>query len=265
MPASEQDYSKIEKYKKSAMASKELGSQYESGSFVLGDKVMEAVRADRATRGVSKLATDVGNVMGQMVTDPNQIRSSTSGLVDPFSVNALTSNARAQNLRTLGTTSAWESANQGSIDEVIQAGANQLKARAQQAYAQAERDMAQAQMLQEEWNRSMAEREFAFRQEQAKASGSGDADFAKLFSSVMGFDGAGGGTAPTGVNFDEDGEENYMQGVPTSPIPDVKPFNIWESLGALFSPQTHPENYDSSGRVIGPRRWGTNRGGARQK
>jgi len=161
MPATSQDYSKIKEYQEAAIASKKEGSGLESAAFTLGDKVMEAVRADRATRGVSKLATDVGNVMGQMVTDPNQIRAATSGMVDPFSVNALTSGARAQNLRTLGTVATQEAQNQGTIDEVIQAGANQLKARAQALYAKAEEEMARAASVQGEWDRMMEEKKFA--------------------------------------------------------------------------------------------------------
>lgn len=166
MPTKPEDYSKIKSYQDEAAAKTAQSAQYVSGSNVLGDKVMEAVRADRVQRGVSKLATDVGNVSGQMVTDPNAIREgpqslSGQGLVDPFSVNALTSNARAQNLRTLGTIATQTAANQGSIDEVIQAGANQLKARAQTLLAEAEKATAAANSLQQEWDRQMQAQQFA--------------------------------------------------------------------------------------------------------
>jgi len=165
MPTKPEDYSKIKSYQDEAAKLTGQAGQYTAGSNVLGDKVMEAVRADRTSRGVSKLATDVGNVSGQMVTDPNAIREgpqslSGQGLVDPFSVNALTSGARAQNLKTLGTISTQESLNQGGIDEVIQAGANQLKARAATLLAEAEKATAAATSLEQEYQRAFQEKQY---------------------------------------------------------------------------------------------------------
>jgi hypothetical protein len=122
---------------------------------------MNAVREDRTARGVSKLATDTGNVMGQMVTDPNAIRGVQSeGLMDPFSVNALTSGARAQNLNTLGTVSTQLSQNQGSLEEVIQAGANQLYARAEQMKAKAAQATEMAASLQQDRDYNEGVRQF---------------------------------------------------------------------------------------------------------
>lgn len=171
MPATQNAYDAIKLNQEKAASLNQQAAGFTAGSSVLGDRVMEAVRADRTARGVSKLATDVGNVSGQMVTDPNAIRAVQSeGLIDPFSVNQLTSNARAQNLRTLGTISTQESLNQGGIDEVIQAGANQLKARAATLLAEAEKATAAANSLQGEWERQMKEQEFmadqAFKQQQ---------------------------------------------------------------------------------------------------
>jgi hypothetical protein len=156
MPTLPADYSKIKEYQTEAASLTGQAGQYTAGSNVLGDKVMEAVRADRTSRGVSKLATDVGNVSGQMVTDPNAIREgpqslSGQGLVDPFSVNALTSGARAQNLKTLGTISTQSLMNQGSIDEVIKAGADQLRAKAEAMLAKAEEASQMAISLQGDW------------------------------------------------------------------------------------------------------------------
>lgn len=161
MPATETDYSKIRKYQEEASSLNREGSGVEAAAGTLGDRVMEAVRADRLKRGTSKLATDVGNVMGQMVTDPTGIRERTSGMVDPFSVNALTSDARAQNLRTLGTTATQGQMNQGSIDEVIQAGANRLKAQAASLYAQAQQKESEANSLTQQWEREFKEKQFA--------------------------------------------------------------------------------------------------------
>ena len=160
-----QDFAKIKEYQDQSAKLVGQAGQYNAGSNVLGDKVMEAVRADRTSRGVSKLATDVGNVSGQMVTDPNAIREgpqslSGQGLVDPFSVNQLTSNARAQNLKTLGTVATQGLMNQGSIDEVIKAGADQLRAKAAAMLAKAEEASQMAVSLQGEWERELEQKQF---------------------------------------------------------------------------------------------------------
>lgn len=171
MPASNTDYSKIKQYQEQAASLTSQGAGVEASAGTLGDAVMKAVRDARTARGVSKLATDVGNVSGQMVTDPTGIRGRTSGMVDPFSVNALTSNARAQNLRTLGTISTQQTENQQPIDEVIQAGANKLKAQAAQLYAQAQEAETQSKALQDEWTRAMEERKQSFTESQAGNTG----------------------------------------------------------------------------------------------
>jgi hypothetical protein len=166
MPATSEDYKQVKKYQDKANQKNLQGADAEATASTLWDTVMKSVREDRTTRGVSKLATDVGNVMGQMVADPTGIRERTSstGMVDPSSVNALTSEARLQNLRTLGTVSTQERLNQGSLDEVIQAGANQLKARAQMLYAQAQKDAAKAQALQQQLDYNLRKKAQEFSQ-----------------------------------------------------------------------------------------------------
>lgn len=162
MPTRPEDFSKIKTYAEQAAARNYEAAGMAATATTLPDEIMNAVRTDRQSRGVSKLATDVGNVMGQMVTDPNAIRGvQEQGLMDPFSVNQLTSNARAQNLRTLGTISMQEAANQGSLDQVIQAGANQLKARAATMLAEAQKATEQANTLQAEWDRMFKEKQAA--------------------------------------------------------------------------------------------------------
>jgi hypothetical protein len=202
MPATEKDYSQIEKYREQAASANQQAAGMEGTAFTLHDTIMSAVRADRTSRGVSKLATDTGNVMGQMVTDPNAIREgpnslSAGGLVDPFSVNALTSNARAQNLSTLGTVSRQGLENQGSLDEVINAGANQLRARAATLQAQAESELSKADALEKEWSRALQEKQFnegvrQFNASEADKQGSGGS---LDFLSLMGL-GDGGSTTP---------------------------------------------------------------------
>ena len=86
MPATTTDYTKIKEAQNKAISLNTEAASYTAGSNVLGDRVMEAVRNARTERGVSKLATDVGNVSGQMVTDPNAIRATQSeGLIDTVS------------------------------------------------------------------------------------------------------------------------------------------------------------------------------------
>ena len=67
MPTSEQNKMTIKGYQDQAISLNKEAAGYTAGSNVLGDRVMEAVRNARTERGVSKLATDVGNVSGQMV------------------------------------------------------------------------------------------------------------------------------------------------------------------------------------------------------
>ena len=161
MPATTQDYSNIKKNQDKAADLNMQAAGAVGAAGTLGDNVMEAIRADRVKRGVSKLATDVGNVSGQLVSDPQGIRDRTRGEVDPFSVNALTSQARAQNLRTLGTISTQQQQTQGTIDETVQAGANKLKARAAELLAEAESEMTKASSLEQEYQRDLQERKFA--------------------------------------------------------------------------------------------------------
>ena len=160
MPASTQDYSKIKTYQDQAADKTQEAATASSTAITLGDQVMDAVKKARTERGVSKLATDTGNATGQLVSDPEGIRARTSGIVDPFSVNSLTAGARAQNLNTLGTVATQEKQNQGSVDEIIQAGANKLKARAADLLAQAQKDMADSEQLQQEWDRMFKEKQF---------------------------------------------------------------------------------------------------------
>ena len=124
-------------------------SGLEGQAFTLGDEVMKAVQADRQARGVSQIATQVGATTSQLASDPEAIRARTSGMVAPTQVNALTSGARAFNMGTLAEQATQQSLNQGSLDNIIQAGANQLKARAQQMMAQAQQESSKADALME--------------------------------------------------------------------------------------------------------------------
>lgn len=149
MPTQASDIEKVKAKRQAAAEQISEGRGIEASAFTLGDSVMDAVRKDRASRGVSKIATDVGNVMGQMVTDPNRIKSHAGDVVNPLDVDAFTSQARARNLRTLGTIATQERQNQGAIDDVVQAGANTLQALAARKLAEAEKSRAEADALME--------------------------------------------------------------------------------------------------------------------
>lgn len=122
----------------------------EAASTTLYDNVMDAVRKDRAERGVSQMATETGNVMGQMVTEPEAIRGRLGDMVRPNRVDYWTSQERAAELEDLGTLSTQMKLNEGSIEDVIQAGANQLKARAAMKLAEAQRENAEADAILEQ-------------------------------------------------------------------------------------------------------------------
>jgi ribosomal protein L12E/L44/L45/RPP1/RPP2 len=232
MPASSTDYSKIKEYQETAATKGREASGMEGAAFTLGDSVMKAVRDDRVSRGVSKLSTDVGNVMGQMVTDPTGIRERTSGVVNPFDVNDLTSGARAQNLRTLGTVSTWESQNQGSLDEVIQAGANQLNARAKALYAQAEEAQMEAQSLQQEWQRAFEERQFEEEQRQfnenQRSSGSGETSSVESLLQLA------------AILEEREKEKKYNFEEDTEQAAPAQPFTFGGALSSLFSKNKSP-------------------------
>ena len=162
MPTTAENIKTQTELRKSAASTRYQGAGMEATATTLHDTLMEAIRGDRAKRGVSKLATDVGNVMGQMTTGPGAMKERAGDIVDPTSIDYLTSQARAQDLRTLGTVATQGELNQGSIDEVIQAGANQFTSRAQRLYGEAAKEEAEANTLQQQITQSLAQRKQEF-------------------------------------------------------------------------------------------------------
>lgn len=188
MPTTEANIEQVQKAREKAAKSTTSGKSLQSTATGLGDILMEAVRGDRATRGVSKLATDTGNVMGQLVSDPANIRQfgSTEGTrMDPLAVDAATSDQRARNLRTLGTVSTQKAQNEGTLQEVIQAGANQMKALAEQKFAEAQQYKSEADALMERLAYEMEVRKQDFAESQSGGSG-GDGGMGALIAALMG-------------------------------------------------------------------------------
>lgn len=143
MPASMADYQKIAD---KITAKTQEAADYGGASLTLKDQVMNAVTADRATRGVTQMAQDFGNTLGQLQTDPIGIRERAADMVNPMDVDYLTSRARGINLNTMGTLSKQQELNTRSLEDIIQAGANQLSAKGKtlEGEANVEREKAQA-------------------------------------------------------------------------------------------------------------------------
>jgi hypothetical protein len=186
-------------------------------------------------------------------------------MVDPGTVNNLTYNTRAFNLQTLGEQATQQELNQGSLDKVIQAGANQMLAKAQQMKAQAAQDEAKANALMESLQFQQSEDKRTFDEwlarEQLKLSGSGGIDLSGLFDT-----GNDDGFIPDGP---ADPQMSPVEGEGTI-SPDRKyifkngqwePYQepgFWQSfLGSLFSPKVGkaPEvRSGSSSRAAGMQR-----------
>ena len=145
--------SEITQQKKQAAETSVQAAGLEATALSLGDILMGSVRDARAERGVSKLAEDRGTAMGQLASEPADIREfgTQEGFrMDPLDVDAFTGQARAQNLRTLGTVAQKGKEQEGTLQEVIQAGANQMYGMASMKEAEAKRDREEADALMEE-------------------------------------------------------------------------------------------------------------------
>lgn len=220
------------------------GAGYESAAGNLKSQVMEAVRADRAQRGISTMAQDVGRTLGQIPTDTAGIRGRAGDMVNPLEVDAITAAQRGQNLQTLGTQATQAEYNQGTLLDILGERSDQLKAMAASKYAEAQRAQQEAedlwqQILFDEDVRRFNE-ELALKKASAGSVGLGDI-LSKFFE-----DQEGGAGIP----------EATMSGIPEGTVANGKvwmvdpqtgrgewlliqeeepqTFNFLEGLGALF-------------------------------
>jgi len=175
--------SEITQQKKQAAETSVQAAGLEATALSLGDILMGSVRDARAERGVSKLAEDRGTAMGQLASEPADIREfgTQEGFrMDPLDVDAFTGQARAQNLRTLGTVAQKGKEQEGTLQEVIQAGANQMYGMASMKEAEAKRDRAEADALMEELvyeaNRADRKHDEWLQKEKLKRSGGETSD-----------------------------------------------------------------------------------------
>ena len=191
--------SEITQQKKQAAETSVQAAGLEATALSLGDILMGSVRDARAERGVSKLAEDRGTAMGQLASEPADIREfgTQEGFrMDPLDVDAFTGQARAQNLRTLGTVAQKGKEQEGTLQEVIQAGANQMYGMASMKEAEAKRDREEADALMEEliYEADRADREFDEWMAREKlgdsrkgSGGSKGEDYGDFIDDAMGF------------------------------------------------------------------------------
>ena len=176
MPATQQDYDKIQEKRKEARGLVEESSMLESKAGTFADRLMADVRKARVDRGVSKLAEGVGTTMGQLAKGGAEIRERTAG-IDPLRQDVITARERAGTLGRLGSLATKESERYGTIQDVLGAGANQIRAMAAKKSAEAELATAEARDLREmvelktaqearNFQEMMAGKEFAQKEEQ---------------------------------------------------------------------------------------------------
>ena len=161
MPTTSSDYSAVEAARKKAGALGERALGLQAGAETFGDRVMKDVRSARASRGTSMLAQDIGTTTGQLASEGSAMRERLSG-VNPLDVINLTARQRAGTLGTLATQAQAQTGIEGTIQEVIGGGVNQLRSAAllKQAEAQKATEEANTLLEQLQLRESQAAREF---------------------------------------------------------------------------------------------------------
>jgi len=161
MPTTQADYTKIEEARKRAGALGERALGLQAGAETFSDRVMKDVRSARASRGTSMLAQDIGTTTGQLASEGSAMRERLSG-VNPLDVINLTARQRAGTLGTLATQAQAQTGIEGTIQEVIGGGVNQLKSAAllKQAEAQKATEEANTLLEQVQFKEAQTNREF---------------------------------------------------------------------------------------------------------
>jgi hypothetical protein len=135
MPTKKED---IIKTKKRAQTLSSEASGAAIGATTLSSGVWDAVRSDRQERGMSQLATDFGTADKNLTVGGPEVRERLGPTVDPLTTDLYTAKERGRNLGELSSLSKAEEQQYGTIDSLIQGGADQLKAYAQGKSAEAE-------------------------------------------------------------------------------------------------------------------------------
>lgn len=243
MPASMADYQKIAD---KITAKTQEAADYGGASLTLKDQVMNAVTADRATRGVTQMAQDFGNTLGQLQTDPIGIRERAADMVNPMDVDYLTSRARGINLNTMGTLSKQQELNTRSLEDIIQAGANQLSAKGKTLEGEANVEREKAQAMLNELNYELQLRKQAF--DEYTAQQELDMAWSKL-GGGSGGNSVGGGAKEAGFGdslngYSDDEIEaalNIMSGASSIKDVSIKDNRRERVAGALRALSSNPE------------------------
>jgi hypothetical protein len=175
MPAYTEDYQQIEEARRRAASLGQQALTLQSGAETFSDKVMKEVRAARAARGTSMLASDIGATTGQLASGGAEARERLA-MVNPLQADVLTARERAGTLGTLATQAQVQEGIEGTIQDIIGGGVNQLKAAALVKQAEAEKATQEANTLLEQvklreeqearaFQQMMAEKEFGLAQE----------------------------------------------------------------------------------------------------
>lgn len=152
----------VEKKRTESAALLERAGKRESAATTLSDEVWKAVRSARAERGISSLAQDVGTTTGQLASDPVAIKERLGPTVNPMDVDRITSAQRASNLATLAKQGVAMEQQEATVQDLINAGANQMLARAKGDEAEAQKLQVEANSMMEQLKQKLAERKQAF-------------------------------------------------------------------------------------------------------
>ena len=143
----QQDYDEIKAMQQKASSATLEAGVYAGGASTFEDQVMEGVRAHRAERGASNLTQDLGNVTGQLATYGPEARERMGDVVNPLEADVVTGRERGDLLSQLSTIASLMSEQEGTVQEVIGAGANKLLAAAEKKKAEAMQAESEANML----------------------------------------------------------------------------------------------------------------------
>lgn len=256
MPTTQSDIQKVQAARDKAAGINADAASYGATANTLHDTVMSGVMEDRQKRGISEMAKSVGNVSGQLAAAPEQMKAYGGDMVNPMDMDYFTSQARAANLRQLGTISTSESENTRTLQEIIQAGANQLVSMGQLKKAEADKILAEASALMERLNFEEGQRQFneemAYKKSNSGSEGGLEDFFAQLLQQEQ-----GGQEEQVDDGFIEDKEEDK--------------FNAGEAIGAVlpefvknpvgWTTDKIRENFIKTSLEIAAKRWGKNKKG----
>ena len=184
MPTYKEDLNQIKQLREQARKANEASSSLSASGATFRDDIMKRVRAKRAERGFNVLASDTGQTTGQLVTANPELRARVGTELNPLMTDVLTSQQRGQILDTLATIANLQKENTGTVEDIIGAGTNRLKAMAILKAAEAQKVASEANDLlnqvqmeeakaREAFNESLALKKFGLEKARFNREGSG--------------------------------------------------------------------------------------------